>query len=247
MKHSAILIDDESNCTDLLRVMLEKYCPQVEVAGIYNDAEQALEALRTRRPELVFLDIEMPRLNGFDLLQKLMPVSFRVIFTTAYDQYAVRAIRFNALDYLLKPIDKEELIAGVERALTQAAPPEEKIQAVKQLRENPMPLRIALPVGQELVLVEVADILYCESEGSYVSVFVQGNSRPVVITKSLREVEELLNNPAFFRAHNSYLIHLAQIAKIVKTEGAEVVMKNGAALPVSRTKKQELMALIAKG
>jgi two-component system, LytTR family, response regulator len=243
---ATILIDDERNCTDLLRVMLEKYCPEITVTDVFNDPELALAHIKSDRPQLVFLDIEMPRLNGFDLLQACGNLDFKVVFTTAYDQYAVKAFKFNALDYLLKPIDKDELIQAVEKIKRASVPPTARVEAARLLRENPVPERIALPVGQELVFVEVPEILYCESDGSYVSVFLQYQAKPILLSKSLREFEELLNNPAFFRAHNSYLINLKQVQKIVRTDGGEIIMRNGKSLPVARAKKAELMGMIAK-
>jgi two-component system LytT family response regulator len=240
------LLDDEPNCTDVLKVLLEKYCPEVQVTGIFNDPELALEAIRRERPALFFLDIEMPILNGFELLRNCEPLNFKVVFTTAYDQYAVKAFKFNALDYLLKPLDKDELIAAVAKAKQNASPTPTQLSSMQYLKSNPTPERIALPVGQELLLVEVADIQYFESEGAYVSVFLKDQNKPVVLSKSLREFEELLNNPGFFRAHNSYLVNLKHVKKIVKADGGEIVMGNGRALPVARAKKVELMGLIAK-
>jgi len=240
------LIDDESNCTEVLEVLLQKYCPSVKIGGIFNDPEQALEAIQQARPQLVFLDIEMPILNGFDLLRRCEPLDFKVVFTTAYDQYAVKAFKFNALDYLLKPVDKDELVAAVHKAQQNASPTTVQLNAAQYLRNNPVPERIALPVGQELLLVEVADIQYLESEGSYVSVFLKDQNKPVILSKSLREFEELLNNPVFFRAHNSYLVNLKHLKKIVRTDGGEIVMNNGRSLPLARTKKAELIGLIAK-
>jgi len=240
------LIDDEAYCTDVLRVLLEKYCPGVQVSGIFNDAENALEAIRNNHPDLVFLDIEMPVLNGFDLLRQSAPVDFKLIFTTAYDQYAVKAFKFNALDYLLKPVDREELVRAVEKAQHAPIPQATQFEAVQYLRNNPVPERIALPVGAELLFVETADILFCESEGSYVSFHLATQPKPVIVSKSLREVEELLNNPLFFRAHNSFLVNLKHIEKIVRTDGGEIVMRNKRSLPVSRSKKAELMQVIAK-
>lgn len=240
------LLDDESNCTDVLQVLLTKYCPEVQLTGVFNDPELALEAIRMERPQLLFLDIEMPMLNGFELLRRCEPLDFKVIFTTAYDQYAVKAFKFNALDYLLKPVDKDELIAAVVKAKLKENPSNVLISSVQYLKSNPTPERIALPVGQELLLVEVADIQYFESEGSYVSVFLKDQNKPVVLSKSLREFEEVLNSPNFFRAHNSYLINLKHVRKIVRTDGGELVMDNGRSLPVARAKKTELIGLIAK-
>ena len=240
------LLDDEPNCTDVLQVLLGRYCPEVNVTRIFNDAELALEAIRQERPQLLFLDIEMPLLNGFELLRHCEPLDFKVIFTTAYDQYAVKAFKFNALDYLLKPVDKDELIAAVNKAKLNANPTTAQLASVQYLKNNPTPERIALPIGQELLLVEVADIQYFESEGSYVSVFFKDQNKPVVLSKSLREFEELLNNPGFFRSHNSFLVNLRHIKKIMRTDGGEIVMANGRSLPVARSKKAELLGLIAK-
>lgn len=241
------LIDDEANCTDVLRVLLQKYCPYVQVAGIFNDPEEALAAIRQSPPELVLLDIEMPLLNGFELLRQCGPMAFKLIFTTAYDQYAVKAFKFHALDYLLKPIDRQELAAAVERARNATTATQwNQVEAAWHTRNHPAPDRIALPVGFELIMIEISDLLYCESDGSYVSFFIQGQPKPVTVSKSLREVEELLNNPLFFRVHNSYLVNLRHISKILRTDGGGVVMRNQQALPVSRTKKAELMQLIAK-
>lgn len=244
---TTFLIDDEVHCTDVLKVLLEKYClNDIQIAGIFNDAEQAAEAITQSPPQLLFLDVEMPRLNGFDLLKRCEPLNSKVIFTTAYDQYAIKAFKFNALDYLLKPIDKNELQAAVKKAAQSLSPGLQQLNAAQYLRSNPSPERLALPIGQELLLVDVADILFFESDGSYVSVFIKNQNKPLVLAKSLREFEEFLNNPDFFRAHNSYLIHLKYIKKIVRTDGGEIVMANGRSLPIARTKKADLMALISK-
>ena len=243
---NTFLIDDEPNCTDVLQVLLSKYCPEMKIQGIFNDSELALEAIGRERPQLIFLDIEMPMLNGFELLRRCEPLDFKVIFTTAYDQYAVKAFKFNALDYLLKPVDKAELIAAVSKAWQNASPSPARLDAVQYLKNNPIPERIALPVGQELLMVEVADIQYVASDGAYVSVFLKDQNKPVMLSKSLREFEELLNNPDFFRAHNSYLVNLKFIKKIMRNEGGEIVMANGRSLPVARAKKPDLLGLIAK-
>ena len=240
------LIDDEPNCTEVLHLLLEKHCPSVQINGIFNDSEKALEHILHTRPELIFLDIEMPMLNGFDLLRLCEPLDFKVIFTTAYDQYAVKAFKFNALDYLLKPIDKEELISAVKKMQSNLLPSLMQLNAAQHIKNNPIPERIALPVGYELVFVEVADIIFCESDGSYVSVFLHGQNKPIILSKSLRELEELLNNSDFFRSHNTYLVNLKHIKKINRMDGWEIIMDNGRSLPVARAKKVNLMEIISK-
>jgi two-component system LytT family response regulator len=245
---TCFLIDDEPHCTDVLRVLLQKNCPEVQILGVFNDPERALAALERMAPDLVFLDIEMPMLNGFDWLRQCPPNSrFKLIFTTAYDQYAVKAFKFNALDYLLKPIDGAELRNAVEKTLHSPQPALAQLDAVQYLQRHPVPERIALPVGSDLILTEVADILYCESDGSYVSFFVKNQQKSIIVSKSLREVEDLLNNPTvFFRCHNSFLINVQHIKKIIRSESAEIIMWNDRSVPVARAKKADLLKMIAR-
>jgi two-component system LytT family response regulator len=242
------LLDDEKHCTDVLEVLLKKHCPEVTEVFVYNDPELALKELGAIAPELLLLDIEMPVLNGFEVLSRLSETyQGQVIFTTAYDQYAVKAFKFNAIDYLLKPVDKEELQRAVQKALHQKQSLSKAVlENVRHLQSNPVPRRIALPLAQDLLLVEVEDILYCESEGSYVRFFVRGLDKSVLVTRTLKEVEDLLNNPQFFRCHQSYLIHLQAIQKIVRKDAFELLMLNGQVVPVARARKQELLALIAR-
>lgn len=247
---NAFLLDDEPHCTDVLRVMLERHCPEIRMAGIFNDPELALEALAEIKPDLLFLDIEMPRLNGFDFLQRCGNFPMQVIFTTAYDQYAVRAFKFSALDYLLKPIHPDELKQAVQKALqaTSIARPEQ-LDIARYLKTAIVPERIGLPVGQELILLDVAEILYCASDGSYVTFHVTpgiAKNDRITVSKSLREIEELLNNPGFFRVHHSYLVNLKRIRKIIRSDGGQVVLTDGSTLPVARGKKAELLGVIER-
>jgi two-component system, LytTR family, response regulator len=245
---TTFLIDDEAHCTDVLQLLLQRHCPSVTISGIFNDAELALAALLQTPPDLVFLDIEMPLLNGFDLLRRCPPDrKFRLIFTTAYDQYAIKAFKFNALDYLLKPIDATELNIAVAKSLQSGPPSALQLEAVEHLRQFTVPERIALPTRTDLLMITVADILYCAADGSYVTFVVRGQQKPIVVSKSLREVEELLQQPSlFFRCHHSYLVNIQHIKKIVRSENAAIVMLNDAQIPVSRAKKPELLGLIAR-
>jgi two-component system, LytTR family, response regulator len=245
-----ILLDDEPYCLDVLTVLLSEYCPSINIVAQYNDPVKALEAIQESPPDLLFLDIEMPRMNGFELLHRCTNIPFKVIFTTAYDKYAVRAFRFCALDYLLKPIDKTELIAAVHKA-TQPQPilQAQQLALVQQHRINPTPDRIALPTATELVFTDVKDIIHCESDGSYTTFFIKGDSttiEKVMVSKSLREIEELLNSTQFFRSHQSHLIHLQHIKKVLRNDGSEIVMSDGRSIPIARSKKQEFLALIQK-
>ncbi|HQU59354.1 MAG TPA: LytTR family DNA-binding domain-containing protein [Saprospiraceae bacterium] len=243
----AIIVDDELYCTELLSALLAKHCPEVEVMAEYNDPQKAAEAIRTEPPDLLFLDIEMPRLNGFDLLERVKPINFQVIFTTAYNQYALRAIKISALDYLLKPIDTEELSVAVRKAHERLQAPDwNQFELMERTRISGEPPKIiALSTLDGLHFVEVADIIYCQSEGSYTDLhFLNGES--MLLSKPIKDVGELLTPAGFLRVHNSYLINLSHIKKYIRGEGGEIIMKNDHHVPVARSKKAEFLDRIAK-
>ncbi len=243
----AIIVDDELYCTELLSALLAKHCPEVEVLAEYNDPQKAVEAILREPPDLLFLDIEMPRLNGFDLLERVKPIQFQVIFTTAYNQYALRAIKISALDYLLKPIDTEELAEAVRKARERMQAPDwNQFELMERTRTAGEPPRtIALSTLEGLHFVEVAEIIYCQSEGSYTQLhFLDGEA--MLISKPIKDVTELLSPAGFLRVHNSYLINLSHIRKYIRGEGGEIVMKNGRHVPVARSKKAEFLERISK-
>lgn len=242
---STYVIDDEVNCTEVLCVLLRRYCPDIRIDGVFNDPEEALMRIKTEPPQLLFIDIEMPRLNSFDLLQQCLPLQFKVVFTTGYDQYAVRAIKFNALDYLLKPIDKDELIIAVQKVKESTIPDIHQINSSLYHKSTEKPERLAIAAGQELILIEVNEIIYFESDGSYVSIYLKGENKPILVTKSLREFEEIINNEQFYRVHNSYLINLKFLKKILRND-SEIVMFNEKVLPIARSKKQDLLSKITR-
>lgn len=235
----AVIIDDEKYCTEVLGILLEKYCPAVKVTGIFNHAPSALEYLQANKPDLIFLDIEMPHLNGFELLSQLGSFHSRVIFTTAYDQYALKAFRFNAIDYLLKPIEKDELITAVGKTGTPFV--REQIENLTYLRSHHVPERILLPIGNEIIFVQVKDIICCEAEGSYCKVYCMGRDKPYLLSKNLGDIEDMLNNPKFFRPHTSWLVNENYISKIIRGDGMELHMADNIHIPVARSKRQEVM------
>ena len=241
-----IIVDDEVFCTDVLSIMITKYCPQLHIIGVFNNAEEALQAIEEKQPDLVFIDIEMPLLNGFELIKKCNEINFKIIFTTAYDQYALKAFKFNTIDYLLKPIDKEELVLAVGKAVKQDALLIEKINFTQYLNKTTMPDRIMIPIGQELIFILVKDIIYCEAEGSYCNIFTIQENKPYLVSRTLKDIEEVLQNPDFIRCHSSFLINKFYIHKINKNEGMEIYMKGGRAIPVARSKKQEVIMLVQK-
>lgn len=243
----ALLIDDEPDNVQLLSLQLARHCPQVEVIGQFTDSPSALVALRTLRPSLVFLDIEMPMLNGFQLLEQLGEVAFQVVFVTAYNQYAVRAFRFSALDYLLKPVDTVDLIAAVKRAETATQIQPQQLDIMRQYY-GPGPLdarstlasRMALPHASGMVFVETSKIMYCEADSNYTRFHVAGGE-VYMVAKTLGDVQEVLEAGDFVRVHRQYIVNLAHIQKLVKGEGTYLLMTNGTSIPVARQQKDRLM------
>ncbi|TXH60705.1 MAG: response regulator transcription factor [Bacteroidia bacterium] len=235
---NAVIIDDEKYCTDVLCILLEKNCPEVHIDAVFNQSLDALSYLKLQQPDIIFLDIEMPHLNGFDLLEQLSDVKAGVIFTTAYDQYAAKAFRFNAIDYLLKPIDKDELVASLKKSIPILSP--DKMRHLIYLNKNNTPEKILLPIGNEIVFVQVVDIICCEADGSYCKVYTVQNPKPYLISRNLLEIEDVLNNPAFFRPHTSWLIHETYIEKLIKGEGMQIVLKGDIHVPVARSKRQDV-------
>ena len=244
----AVIIDDEKHCRDVLQMLIERHCPEVTIDALCGDPEEALKVIERLQPQLVFLDVEMPGMNGFELLESCARRSFSVIFTTAYDQYAIKAIRHSALDFLLKPIDKDELVQSVQKALTQTANSATKVDALLQfLHQHVQPNeRLALPTEDGLRMIPVKDITYCESAGGYTKVFMAQQSIPTLICRSLKEVEEALREKGFFRVHNSYLINLSYMHKYIKGDGGEIIMTDGKNIPVSRNRKQDFLMRIEK-
>lgn len=239
-KIAAVIVDDEINCVELLNWLLKEYCPDVHVLKSFTDSTLALKEIPTLRPDLVFLDIDMPVINGFGLLEKLSPVNYNVIFTTAYDHYAVKAIRMSALDYLLKPVDADELIESIEKFNSKNK--SVSFDQVKMLVEgvnikNPISKRIAFYSNDGLVFIETDDLEYCESDSNYTKLKLI-NGQTHLISKTLKDVEELLDPSVFFRIHKSYLINLRHSQKLVD---GYVIMRSGVKILVSRQRKDDFI------
>lgn len=239
-----LLLDDEPYCVELLAHLLLKHCPDVEVVAQFTDPQSALEYLKTQPPpDLVFLDVEMPRLNAFDLLNLVHPFPFKLIFTTAYDKYAVKAIKYSALDYLLKPIDIEELKTAARKAIHQHTIRSEQLELLSHSRNGNMAStgRIAFSTQAGVDFVQLKEIVYCSSDGSYSEVFLE-NGQKIVLSKSLKEMEEMLETEGFFRIHQSYLLNLKHVIRYIRGAGGETVMTNGDQLPVARNRKSDFLA-----
>jgi two-component system LytT family response regulator len=240
-------VDDEKHCREVLEHLLHKHCQEVDVLASCKDGAEAVKEVDAQKPDLLFLDIVMPGMNGFEVLEKCAHHEFDIIFTTAYNEYAIKAIKHSALDYLLKPIDKDELKQAIVRARHQKTnQPKDRIKDLLDMLHVKKPSRrFAAATLEGLIMVNADDIIFCESDSAYCKlVFSDGHS--MLLSKTLKEVEEALQHDNFCRIHHSYLINLDFVQKYIKGEGGEVIMNNGANLPVSRTRKQDFLKLLEK-
>ena len=243
---NSILVDDEVHCLDTLNILLNDYCPDIQVMAKCMSAKKAIEAIEKMKPELVFLDIEMPTMTGFELLEQYDKIPFSVIFTTSYDQYAIRAIRFSALDYLLKPIDPKELSIAVTKVKEQKIHP--SIEQFRMLldqiihKDNGL-TKIAVPTSEGFELIPADQIVRCEAFDNYTHLFLKNKIR-IVACRSLKEVEEQLHSfSSFIRVHHSYLVNLNEVTKYIRGEGGYLIMSDGSTVIVSRSRKDALLKL----
>ena len=239
-----VLIDDESNSLEMMEWLLKTYCPQVTIEAMCNAADKGIEAINKFKPDVVFLDIEMPHMNGFDMLEQFDKLFFDVVFCTAYDQFAIKAFRYSALNYLLKPVDPDDLKETIQRLEEKKASPSKEqidvlLQNIRQV-SKPTTQRIALTTNDGMIFVTTSDILYCTAESNYTSVILDGGKK-ILVSKVLKDIDEALAGPDFFRVHNSYLINLNRIKKFVRGEGGYVMMDDGANISISRSRRQEFM------
>jgi two-component system, LytTR family, response regulator len=239
----AVTIDDEMHCRKTLSILLKEYCPDVQVVEQCDDGETGIEAIKRLKPDLVFLDIEMPHMNGFEMLNKFSEIDFAVIFTTGYDQYAIKAFRFSALDYLLKPIDHEELKKAVQKVnqhLQHPLPQQLEI-LLQKIHSQTTPInKVALPTLEGLQMIPVDSIISCSSDMNYTVILLK-NKQKIIVSKILKEIEEMLGEYAFLRVHHSYIANLNEINKYVKGEGGYLVMSDGSSVDVSRSRKDILL------
>ena len=236
----AIIIDDEPNNVTNLTLLLARHCPEVQVVTTAYDAAKAREVIGIHRPELVFLDISMPGEDGFDLLRSIPDPDFDVIFVTAYDQFGIQAVKFSALDYLLKPIDAGELRQAVDKALQRKKGRNGQLENLLDLirhRQAPEEHRIALPGAKETRFVRTARIIRCEASNNYTTFYLDDTEKWVV-SKPIFEYEELLSPYGFLRPHQSHLVNKRFVRSWVKEEGGYLLLEDGTQIPVSRAKKE---------
>jgi two-component system LytT family response regulator len=239
----AIIIDDEQNCIESLHFDLQKNCPEVEILETCTSPKQGLMAIRKHKPDLVFLDVQMPWMNGFEMLEVMDEISFAIIFTTAHDQFAAKAFRLSAVDYLLKPIDVNDLKEAVKKAASRIAQKTGAANIDNLLHNINNPetkQRVAFAGREGYEFVEISNIIYAQAEGAYAHVFLK-DKRKLVISKILSDIEEMLPVSQFLRIHHSTLVNLNHVTHFIKSDGGYVVLDSGEKLIVSKSKKESLM------
>jgi two-component system, LytTR family, response regulator len=240
---TATIVDDEPDCCESLVVLLERWCPEVKVLDICYSGEAAIQSVKEHTPQILFLDIEMPFMNGFELLEHLGGINFELIFTTSYNQYAIKAIRFSALDYLLKPVDREELQSAVQKAAQrkQHLLPQQLHLLLEKLKHPAAALhKIAVPTMEGFQLLAADAIISCESDSNYTHIFLK-DKRKLTASRSLKEMEEILEPYPFIRVHHSHIVNINEVEKYIRGEGGYLVMSDGTSINVSRSRKELLL------
>jgi two-component system LytT family response regulator len=244
MSIRAIIVDDELGARESLAKMVEKNCKQVVIVAKADSMASAYEAITTHQPDLVFLDIEMPNGNAFDLLEKFKEINFNIIFTTAYDHYAIKAIKFSAVDYILKPIDPEELVQAVKRLEEKIGQNTSLNSQFKTLLSNVRPdnklKKVGIPDGDGLIFINLSEIIRCDSDGNY-TFFVLTSGKKIIVSRTLGEYEQMFADDNFFRVHRSHLINLEHVKKYIKGEGGYVIMTDNSQVEVSRRNKNDFL------
>jgi two-component system LytT family response regulator len=246
MPIKCIIIDDEAHGIITLEHHLKKI-KDIVIVATTQDSTHAKDLILEHQPDIVFLDIEMPKLNGFQVLEQFDEINFKIIITTAYDQYAIKALKYNAMDYLLKPIDMEELENAINKYhKNELQNSKEQVLQVQKFRSTMMQDIIALSMQDGLIFVKIADIAYLEASGNYTHITLQNGTKHVT-SKSLAVFEDVLkDHPIFFRAHKSYIVNLRYIKLFNRKDGGEIIMQDDKSILLSRNKKQEFWDLFQK-
>ena len=245
----AIIIDDEADARDIIRNNLKEYCEGVDLVGEADGVNSGLQVIKQLKPDLIFLDIEMGDGTGFDLLNQLDSVKPQIIFTTAYDEFAIKAFKYSTVDYLLKPIDIDELIDATKKVGIPVSSTntmlEEKMNLLLQSVEKKSFDRISLATINGFQMVDTANIVFCKADGNYSNFYLKTGER-IMVTKIIKEFEQLLSPDIFFRIHQSHIVNLKCINRYIKGEGGVVVMSDGTELEVSRRRKKELISRLSQ-
>lgn len=247
-KLNTVIIDDEQDAVSFIRSIIREYCPGLEVTGEAFDANEGVELILANQPDLVLLDVEMPHGSGFDVLSKFPEKTFEVIFITAFNHYAIKAIKFSAVDYILKPINISEFIEAVDKVAEKrrnSPSPDRNFETLLENLNSSVPPRLAIPTSDGMEYLNTRDIIRIEADRSYSWFFLAGK-RKILVSKNLKEYQDLLNDRNFFRSHNSHLINLEHVRKYLRTDGGAIEMDDGSQIPISRTRKDLFLAHMAR-
>lgn len=238
-----ILVDDEEDARSTLRSFIGMYSRDLQIIDEAKGVEDAYLKIRTSNPDLVFLDIQMEDGTGFDLLEKFKQVDFSVIFTTAFDDFAIKAFKYSAIDYLLKPIDPDEFIDAVNKARERAFNGSSRIEQLLKMHKGETPDRITISSSEGITIIKLDDIIRLESDSNYTHFFLRSKEK-ITVPKSLKEYEEILPHEMFFRVHQSHIISLKYVKKYMKEDGGYVLMEDGSQAYVARRRKDEFLQRI---
>ncbi len=245
----AIIIEDEPVSREMLTLLLQRHKADIEIVDTCSNPTDGIESIALHQPDLIFLDIQMPKMNGFDMLKKINNINFEVIFTTAFDQYAINAIRTSALDYLLKPVDDEDLTAAIEKCRERMIEKKTKYQFENLLNnltnKNPLDKTLALSASDGISFVKMSNILRVEANGRYAKFYLL-DKQTILVSKTLGDFEEILSANHFFRIHDSSIINLNHVKKYTRGDGGTVLLSDNTELDVSRRRKEEFVKLIPK-
>lgn len=243
-----VIIDDEADAVKFIEGIITEYCPNLEIAGTAHSAREGVSVISQTNPDLVFLDVQMPHGSGFDLLSSFPVKSFDVIFITAYNHYAIQAIKFSAIDYILKPVNISELIEAVNKVEQKRVSKEYSNLNYTSLLENlkaPVPSKLAIPTNDGIEYLNTSEIIRIEADRSYSWFFLTDN-RKHLVSRNLKEYQELLQDLNFFRPHNSHLINMIFVKKFIRHEGGYIEMTDGSNVPISRGKRDLFLMQMAK-
>ena len=243
-----IIIDDETECIEDLRYLVEKHNLRLDIVATATSGNAALAAILKHKPDLVFLDVVMPGMSGFELLDLLPQIDFNLVITTSVDKYAIQAIRASAIDFLLKPVQLHELKQAINKVVekTQSTSRTQVSLLAESMKEPSKAVRrIALVIKEGVQLVDTAQIIFFKADGNYTTVHLVGNQE-ILVSKPIGMFDDMVGSSGFYRAHNSYLVNLDHVSKFIRGEGGYLVMDDGTSVPVSRNKKEELLNVLSK-
>jgi two-component system LytT family response regulator len=245
----AVIIDDESAMQEINSRLLAEYFPNITVTGIADSVDSGIKLIKKEKPDLVLLDIEIKGGSGFHILQQLRPYNFKVVFITAFDNYAIKAIKFSAHDYILKPVNETEFQQAIQGAM-ELIEKNENIQPQTEVlmdsyHKDLMAKKLVLRASDSMHIIDISDIFFCKSDNSYTTFYFEGNEK-IMVSKSLKHYETLLAKHSFFRVHQRFLVNLNHIKKVDKTDGGFIIMKNKKEIPVSLRQMKNLVGLLEK-